>query len=207
MTSLFDQYEQVSVKTKSNLNPVQLVRLLVFIIFYLNFDDNIINYALILFIVRVTHILYIQSNLGYINITMDQETPIFTKSKKDFTPSDKITHAAISNKYLVVVMANNILFRMNLQNPTENSGKYKYSNTHIHSKLLLICVLFAEITLTKYTQNKLGNLFLDPTGNHLLLTFIPKNPKVDSPEFMYLSRKSDKLKSTTKVRKYLIHIT
>ncbi|XP_076258770.1 vacuolar protein sorting-associated protein 18 dor isoform X1 [Rhynchophorus ferrugineus] len=142
MTSLFDQYEQVYVKPKNNLNPVQL------------------------------------SNLGYINITMDQDTPIFTKSKKDFTPSNKITHAVISNKYMVIAMANNVLFRMNLQNPTEKS----------------------EIAFSKYTQNKLGNLFLDPTGNHLLLTFIPKNPKVDSPELMYLSRKSDKLKCTTKFR-------
>ncbi|XP_030762434.1 vacuolar protein sorting-associated protein 18 homolog isoform X2 [Sitophilus oryzae] len=143
MTSLFDQFEQASVKTKNaNLTSAQL------------------------------------SNLGYINVTMDQEIPIFTKSKKEFSPLDKITHVAISNKFMVVVMANNVLFRMNLHNPMERG----------------------EITLSKYTQNKLANIFLDPTGNHLLLTFTPKNAKVDSPELMYLSRKSDKLKSTTKFR-------
>lgn len=54
---------------------------------------------------------------------VDQEVPIFSKSKKDFTPSDRITHVAIANKQLVVAMANGILFRMNLHNPQQHNGK------------------------------------------------------------------------------------
>ncbi|XP_060521918.1 vacuolar protein sorting-associated protein 18 homolog isoform X2 [Cylas formicarius] len=120
------------------------------------------------------------TNLGYINMALDQEKPIFSKSKKDFTPADKITHVAIANKYLVAAMCNGMLFRMNLKNPQERN----------------------EITLSKYTSGKLTNLFLDPTGNHLLLTFSSKNKGADSSELMYLSRKSDKLKSSTKFRGY-----
>lgn len=143
MTSLFDQFEQASVKTKnSNPNPAYL------------------------------------TNLGYINVALEQDIPIFTRSKKDFPKLDRISHVSVANKYMVIAMANNVLFRMNLRNKSEKS----------------------EIFLTKYTQNKLTNLFLDPTGNHLLLTFSPENKTVDSPELMYLSRKSDRIKSTTKFR-------
>lgn len=55
---------------------------------------------------------------------LDQEVPIFSKSKKDFTPSDRITHVAVANKQLAVAMANGMLFRMNLHNPQQHSGKY-----------------------------------------------------------------------------------
>lgn len=59
---------------------------------------------------------------------------------------------------------------------------------------------FLEIPLTKYTNTcRLTNLFLDPTGNHLLLTFAQKTPE-GGPELLYLSKKSDKLRSTTKFR-------
>lgn len=55
-------------------------------------------------------------------MSLEQEVPIFSKAKKDFTPSDKITHVAIANKQLVVAMANNTLFRMNLNNPQQQDG-------------------------------------------------------------------------------------
>ncbi|XP_066154663.1 vacuolar protein sorting-associated protein 18 homolog isoform X1 [Euwallacea fornicatus] len=118
------------------------------------------------------------TNLGYIDMALENDTPIFAKSKKDFSPSDKITHVAIANKYMIIAMANNLLFRMNLHNSSERS----------------------EISLAKFTQNKLTNIFLDPTGNHLLLTFAPKTKPHEAPELMYLSRKSDKIKLCNKLR-------
>ena len=60
--------------------------------------------------------------MGFINMNLEPEKPIFTKVKKDFTPSDKVTHVALSNKQLIIVMANNILFRMNMNNPQEHDG-------------------------------------------------------------------------------------
>lgn len=59
---------------------------------------------------------------------------------------------------------------------------------------------FAEITLTKYAQTgRLSNLFLDHTGNHLLLTFSPKSVE-SSSELLYLTRKSTKLKASARFR-------
>ncbi|VEN49875.1 unnamed protein product [Callosobruchus maculatus] len=142
MTSVFDQYEQASTRTKNNnLNPAEM------------------------------------SSLGFINMALEQDIPIFTKSKKDFKPSDKITHAAIANKHLVLALANGTLFRMNLQNQQQS-----------------------EIPLTKYTMScKLTNLFLDPTGNHLLISLSPRSQD-GGPELLYLSKKSEKLRTTTKFR-------
>lgn len=57
-------------------------------------------------------------------MTLDEDIPIFSKTKKDFTPSSKITHVAISNKNLVIAMANNILFRMDLHQPQKKDGIY-----------------------------------------------------------------------------------
>lgn len=87
------------------------------------------------------------STSGYIQMSMEPDLPIFTKSKKDFSPPDLITHAAISNKFLVVAMTNGILFRMNLSNPSQND----------------------ETILPKGT--KLSLLSLDPFANHMLLAF------------------------------------
>uniref|UniRef100_A0A6P7GKW2 Vacuolar protein sorting-associated protein 18 homolog n=1 Tax=Diabrotica virgifera virgifera TaxID=50390 RepID=A0A6P7GKW2_DIAVI len=115
---------------------------------------------------------------GFIHMSLEPELPIFSKSKKDFSPSEKITHVAIANKHLVIFMSNCVLFRMNLNNPQQTS----------------------EISLSKYTTtSKLTNLFLDPTGNHLLLTFLSKVPD-GGPELLYLSKKLDKVRTTPKFR-------
>ncbi|KAG5863342.1 hypothetical protein JTB14_023117 [Gonioctena quinquepunctata] len=141
MTSIFDQFEQASLKPKSNISTAEMC------------------------------------TLGFINMSLEQEVPIFTKSKKDFNPSDRITHVSVANKNLALVMANNVLFRMNVHNPQQ----------------------YTEISLSKYTTTcRLTNIFLDPTGNHLLLTFAPKTD--GGSELLYLSKKSDKLRSTTKFR-------
>lgn len=66
--------------------------------------------------------------------------------------------------------------------------------------LSLSFIDFVEITLTKYAQTgRLSNLFLDHTGNHLLLTFSPKSVETSS-ELIYLTRKSAKLKASTRFR-------
>lgn len=55
-------------------------------------------------------------------MALDQDEPIFSKTKRDLTPSGTITHAVISNKYLVVAMANNIIFRMDLHQSQKQDG-------------------------------------------------------------------------------------
>lgn len=111
-------------------------------------------------------------------MSLEQEIPIFSKAKKDFKPSDRITHVAIANKNLVFVQANGILFRMNLNNPQQCN----------------------ETPLNKYISNfKITNLFVDPTGTHVLIALSPKTADI-LPELLYISKKSDKIKSTAKFR-------
>ncbi|KAF5280506.1 hypothetical protein FQA39_LY18028 [Lamprigera yunnana] len=115
---------------------------------------------------------------GFIHMKLEQDVPIFGKAKMNFNPSDKVTHVAISNKYLVIAMANSMLFRMSIQQQDQQD----------------------EISLIKYTATcRLTNLFLDPTGAHLLMSFVPKTPE-GTPELVYLSQKSNKLRPTTKFR-------
>lgn len=89
---------------------------------------------------------------------MEDSTPIFSKQKMQFTPSDKITHLAVANDILVLAMANNTLFRINLKQPDKNEGivnilhmhfmsaeSFVYNITFIfESPLFLICAYIAH---------------------------------------------------------------
>lgn len=114
---------------------------------------------------------------GFIHMKLEQDVPIFKKARMNFTPSDKVTHVAISNKFLVVAMANGMLFRMNTEQPNQQD----------------------EISLSKYTTSRLINVFLDPNGAHLLLSFAGRTLDT-TPDLVYLSQRSHKLRATTKFR-------
>ncbi|XP_038211746.1 vacuolar protein sorting-associated protein 18 homolog isoform X2 [Zerene cesonia] len=118
---------------------------------------------------------------GYINMQLEDNTPMFSKQKMNFNPSDLITHVAVSSDYLVLAMANGKLFRLDLKMPDQHE----------------------EIQFTKSVQpnSKLTSIFLDPLGHHLLLAFAARN-KDGSPELVYLHRKNNKLKSVSKSRNY-----
>ncbi|CAG4937283.1 unnamed protein product [Parnassius apollo] len=118
---------------------------------------------------------------GYINMQMDDNTPMFSKQKMNFNPSDYITHVAVASDYLVLAMANGKLFRLDLKMPDQNE----------------------EIHYAKFVQpnTKLSNIFLDPLGHHLLLAFSARN-KDGNPELVYLHRARSKLKSVSKSRNY-----
>ncbi|CAH2037062.1 unnamed protein product, partial [Iphiclides podalirius] len=118
---------------------------------------------------------------GYINMQMDDNTPMFSKQKMNFNPSDLITHVAVASDYLVLAMANGKLFRLDLKMPDQHE----------------------EIHYAKFVQpnTKLSNIFLDPLGQHLLLALSPRN-KDGNPELVYLHRARSKLKSVSKSRNY-----
>lgn len=61
---------------------------------------------------------------GYINMQLEDNTPMFSKQKMKFNPSDLITHAAICSDYLVLAMANGRLFRINLKRPDNDEGRF-----------------------------------------------------------------------------------
>lgn len=59
---------------------------------------------------------------------------------------------------------------------------------------ILYCV--AEIEFSRLNpQLRLTRLFLDPTGDHLLLCFVPRNAETSfQAELFYLNRKSTKIR-------------
>ncbi|PZC82245.1 hypothetical protein B5X24_HaOG210801 [Helicoverpa armigera] len=119
---------------------------------------------------------------GYINMQLEDTTPMFSKNKMILKNlSDLITHAAVSNDYLVLAMANGNLFRLNLKKP--DCGQ--------------------EIQYSKFVQpnSKLTGMFLDPLGHHLLMSFTSKK-KDGYPELIYLHQNSTKSKLVSKSKNY-----
>jgi hypothetical protein len=53
---------------------------------------------------------------------LEEESPIFSKQKVNFSPTDRITHLAASSELLVLTMANNILLRIDLRKPNNPQG-------------------------------------------------------------------------------------
>jgi hypothetical protein len=53
---------------------------------------------------------------------LEEEPPIFSKQKVNFSPTDPVTHLAVSSDLLVLTMANKILLRIDLRNPENPQG-------------------------------------------------------------------------------------
>ncbi|XP_014476276.1 PREDICTED: vacuolar protein sorting-associated protein 18 homolog isoform X2 [Dinoponera quadriceps] len=147
MTSMFDQYEQASQRSKQVLVPP--------------IRPDI-------------------STAGFIQMKLQDDSPIFTKQKVNFLPSDKILHLVVSNNTIVIAMANNILLRIDMKQPDKTE----------------------EIDISKYMLTmKMSGLFLDPLGHHLLITLVPRyGDNGPPPELYYLHRKTTKLKQASKFK-------
>lgn len=122
----------------------------------------------------------IKSAAGFINMAMEEETPVFKKQKVNFTPTDKIIHMAVSSELIILAMANNVLLRIDLKHPDKPE----------------------EIELTKQSPYlRLHGLYLDTTGDHLLLSLVPRGADSSvNAELLYLNRRSTKIKQTSKFR-------
>ncbi|KDR19383.1 Vacuolar protein sorting-associated protein 18-like protein, partial [Zootermopsis nevadensis] len=126
------------------------------------------------------------STTGFIHMKLEEEPPIFSKQKVNFSPTDRITHLAVSSELLVLVMANNVLLRIDLRQPDKPQ--------------VLLCYVFTEIELGKYMSHlRLSDVFLDPLGHHLLLSLSSRNTEALA-ELLYLSRKTSKLKQPSKYK-------
>nr|CAD7430568.1 unnamed protein product [Timema monikensis] len=122
----------------------------------------------------------LQSTTGFIHMKLEEETPIFSKQKVNFSPTERITHLAVSSDLLILTMANSMLLRIDLKQPDNRE----------------------EIDLSKFTTHlKILELFLDPLGQHLIISLTPKNPD-NPPEILYLPRKSNKPKQPGKFKGY-----
>lgn len=110
-----------------------------------------------------------------------------------------------SNGHLVMALANKTILRMNLGRPDSQEGQW---SRHLAVQYLQVWVtgyrFLAEIDLTKAigesaSQAKIKKLFLDFTGNHLLISVVTKDGEMPL-EVLYLNRKSKKLRSANKMK-------
>jgi hypothetical protein len=114
---------------------------------------------------------------GYVQIKKNDEKQIFQKSKMNLNLPAPISFLSVANDWLVIVMSTQLLFRLNLKQPDKQS----------------------EVLLEKFiTGLRISKMFLDPTGNHILLSLVPKSSGYSS-ELMYLNRNSNKPKIISKV--------
>jgi hypothetical protein len=114
---------------------------------------------------------------GYVQIKKNDEKQIFQKSKMNLNLPANINFLSVANDWLVIMMSNQLLFRLNIKQPDKQS----------------------EVFLEKFiTGQRISKMFLDPTGNHLLLSLVPKSSGYSS-DLMYLNKNSNKPKILTKV--------
>ncbi|XP_059616594.1 vacuolar protein sorting-associated protein 18 homolog isoform X2 [Phlebotomus argentipes] len=119
---------------------------------------------------------------GYISVRMSQEAPIFGKLKMNISMPHVINHLVVSNGWLMLVMANNVVFRMQLVDINRSD----------------------EVALEKYTAGQeISRVFLDPLGAHLLIALVPKSTQF-VPELLYLHRSQSKPKRIDKFRDHEI---
>lgn len=113
----------------------------------------------------------------YAKTKKNDERDIFEKKKMNLSLPATINFLNISSDWLVILMSNQLLFRLNLKQPEKQ----------------------LEIFLEKFiTGQRVSNIFLDPTGVHLLLALTPKSSGY-SAELMYLNKNSNKPKILSKV--------
>lgn len=114
---------------------------------------------------------------GYVKIKRTDEKEIFQKSKMNLSLPAPISYLCVANDWLVTLMSNQLLFRMNLKHPDKQ----------------------VEVFLEKFIiGQRVSKMFIDPTGAHLLMTLAPKSSGYNY-ELMYLNKNSNKPKIVSKV--------
>ncbi|GAB6018607.1 Vacuolar protein sorting-associated protein 18 like protein [Chamberlinius hualienensis] len=122
-----------------------------------------------------------------ISLAVEDNEPIFNRRRINFKPPSPITCMTARNGLLVLSMMNKVILRLNLtqHDPTPD-----------------------EIDLLKssgnqYLQAKVRRLFLDFTGNHLLIAITGRDG--ESPvDLVYLHKNSKKPKSIIKMKSHSI---
>ena len=108
----------------------------------------------------------------FINQKMLQEAPIFSKKKIDnseFKPQHPLTHLVVANNFIVMALANKSLKRRDLEDPNSKEEEIDLKKT-----------------ITRASA-KIANLFLDPSGNHLLIA-VKSALENDIPALYYLHK-------------------
>ncbi|CAC5391949.1 VPS18 [Mytilus coruscus] len=108
---------------------------------------------------------------GFIDARLESDIPIFSKKKVNFKPPSPITHLVVCNNFLVMAMNSNILLRLDLEHPEQPD----------------------EVEIPRAVEDKVHQIFLDPTGRHFIIS-------MESTENYYLSRNSKRPKPIGKIK-------
>lgn len=60
---------------------------------------------------------------GYVTFRTEAESPIFSKQAMKIDFPNELVHVRVCNNWLVALMSNNALFRINLLQPAQQDGK------------------------------------------------------------------------------------
>jgi len=113
---------------------------------------------------------------GFVKLHTQDEQPLFSKQRIQFKPPDPITHLRVCSNNLVLAMASNVLLRIDLQNKPDQPE---------------------ELEISKSVEDRVHNLFLDPSGNHCIISMA-------SAEVFYVCKNGKKPRSLTKLKGHLI---
>ena len=115
---------------------------------------------------------------GFVHARLtDDDTPIFNKQRINFDPPDPITHMCVCNSHLVMGMSSNILLCIDLDHPDSPNE--------------------VELLASSSTDDSIAGMFLDPTGQHLLVS-------MKSGENYYLLYGGKKVKPLAKLKGHRI---
>lgn len=123
---------------------------------------------------------------GIINARLEDDTPIFKKHKIMFKPTDPISHLVAANNIVVIGMKNKTLMRIDLVDAE-------------HPEDIELSRSLGE----KSYQAKLYQLFLDPKGQHIIVSLVISS---NSGHFsnLYIGPGSRKPQELTKAKGHVI---
>ena len=124
----------------------------------------------------------------FINQKMLQEAPIFSKKKIDnseFKPQHPLTHLVVANNFIVMALKNKTLKRRDMADQNSKEEEIDLKKTIMRASA------------------KIAKLFLDPTGNHLLIA-VKSALENDNPALYYLHKTWTQPRQLLKFDKILI---
>lgn len=113
---------------------------------------------------------------GYLEKKLENEEPIFNRVKINYKPSATITHLCAGNNILVVALSTNNLARIEIDSQST-----------------------LEIELPSPVTDRIHQIFLDPTGRHLIVSLISQDNY-----YISLASASKKPKPVPKLKGHLL---
>lgn len=120
--------------------------------------------------ILIAHLILTPSGpiLGFVNVRLEEEKPIFNKQRVDFTPPEKINHLVVCNNQLCMNLGKDSLLRQILQLIRMMTARLYFDLVTWKSSPLRIDLTKPDqrnqIELGRKDDSTVHRLFLDPTG-------------------------------------------